>query len=41
MNHFWSSCHVRDKFMEFLEVDLSFWVCLGDLEIDFDHFQRF
>ena len=21
MNHFWSLCHVFDKFMEFLEVD--------------------
>ena len=41
MNHFWSSWHVHDKLMEFLKVDLSFWVRLGGLEIDFNHFQRF
>ena len=41
MNHFWRLWHVLDKFMEFLEVDYFFWVCLGGLEIDFDHFQRF
>ena len=40
MNHFWSLWHVHDKFMEFLENDLSFWVCLGGLDIDFDHFRR-
>ena len=41
MNRFWSLCHVFDKFMEFSEVDLSFWVRLGCLEIEFDHFKRF
>ena len=35
MNHFWSLWHVQDELMEFLEVDLSFWIGLGGLEIFF------
>ena len=38
MNLFWSLWHVLDLSMEFLEVDYSFWVPLGSLEIDFNHF---